>query len=110
MASLDEPVAVGPVERAEEAVDPVPRVAVDALDAPLAQAFQEIVGDELAHGSVLLGVALPKVVDAGPERETPGAVWASSFLRAQTPPGLGASNATALAASIECDIEFVPRP
>jgi hypothetical protein len=29
------------------------------VDVPLAQAFQDVVADELGHGSFLLGVALP---------------------------------------------------
>ncbi len=50
VARLDElRVAVGAVERAQERVDPVARVAVDAVDAPLAEAFEDVVGDELGH-------------------------------------------------------------
>ena len=37
------------VEGAEEAVDPVARVAEDPVDAPLAEALQDEVGDELGH-------------------------------------------------------------
>ena len=71
VTGLDEVgVAVGPVERAEERVDPVAGVAVDAVDVPLAQALQEVVGDELGHWSFLLGMALSEVVDGGLERET----------------------------------------
>jgi hypothetical protein len=53
------------------------------VDAPFAQALQEKVGDELAHGSFLLGVALSEVVDGRPDRETPEGV-------AQRPVGQGA--------------------
>src|SRR5207248_9113187 len=60
VAGLDEVgIAVRAVERAEERVDAVARVPVDAVDVPLAQAFQDVVSDELGHGSFLLGVALP---------------------------------------------------
>src|SRR5207244_4664987 len=52
-------------------VDPVAGVAVDPVDVPLAQALQEVVGDELAHWSLLLGVARSDVVDGRPNRETP---------------------------------------
>ena len=65
-------VAFRAVERPEESVDPVARIAVDAVNAPLAQALEDVVGDELSHAS--LGFALSEVVDAGPERETPGVV------------------------------------
>jgi hypothetical protein len=44
-------IVVCPFERAEEAVDPVTGVAVDAVDSPLAQALENEVGDELGHGS-----------------------------------------------------------
>jgi hypothetical protein len=48
VAGLDElGIAVGAVERAQKGVDPVAGVPVDAVDAPLAQALQEIDGDEL---------------------------------------------------------------
>ena len=70
-AWMNSGVAVSPVERADDAVDPVAGIAVDAVDAPLAQALQQIIGDELAHAS-LLGVALLEVVDGGGERETLG--------------------------------------
>src|SRR5439155_5034541 len=42
-------IALGTVERAEERVDPVARVAVDAVDVPLAQTLEVVVGDELCH-------------------------------------------------------------
>ncbi len=58
VANLDElrPVAVVP-ERADDAVDPVARIAVDPLDAPIrGQSFEQVVGDGLAHlGSPFLG-------------------------------------------------------
>ena len=73
VAGLDEVgVAVGPVERAEEGIDPVAGVAVDPVDAPLAQALQDVVGDELGHWSLLLGNRSQEVVDVRPERKTLG--------------------------------------
>ena len=55
VARLDElGVIICAVERAEEAVDPVPRVAVDAVDPPLAQALQNEIGNQLGHVVVLL--------------------------------------------------------
>src|SRR5439155_25783862 len=38
------------VECAEEAVDAVTRVAVDAVDTPLAQTLQDEIGNQLGHG------------------------------------------------------------
>ena len=69
VARLDE---LGPalllraVERAEEGVDPVARVAVDALDPPLAQALQDVVGDELGHRDppVYIGVGIAQAIAA----------------------------------------------
>ena len=50
VARLDElGIAVSAVERAEEGVDPVARIAVDAPDAPLAQPLQDVIGNQLAH-------------------------------------------------------------
>ena len=50
VARLDElGVGLRPVERAEEPVDPVARVAVDAVDAPLAETLEDEVGNELGH-------------------------------------------------------------
>ena len=45
VARLDElGIAVGPVERPEEPVDAVPRVAEDAVDPPLPEALEHEVG------------------------------------------------------------------
>ena len=50
VANLDElRVAARPIECAEQRVDPVAGIAVNALDAPLAQALEDEVGDELCH-------------------------------------------------------------
>ena len=43
------------VERAEQAVDAVARIAVDPLDAPLPEAFQNELRDLLAHVAPFLG-------------------------------------------------------
>jgi hypothetical protein len=43
-------VAVGPVERPEEAVDAVTGVTEDAVDPPVSQASKDEVGNELGHG------------------------------------------------------------
>src|SRR4029453_5020173 len=83
VAGLDEVgIAVSPVERAEEGVDPVAGVAVDAVDAPLAQALQEIVRDELRHLSSLLGVALPS---CGRHAESGNAAPAIGFVTTGNP-------------------------
>src|SRR5213075_2419491 len=51
VADLDQlRVAAGAVEGAEEGVDPVTGVAVDAVDAPLAEALEREIGNELGHG------------------------------------------------------------
>ena len=61
----------GAVERAEEAVDPVAGIAVDAVDAPLAQALENEVDDELGHLRYLLVAARKKVDKSSwPEWET----------------------------------------
>jgi hypothetical protein len=41
------------------------------VDAPLTQALQEKVGDELCHVSVLLGIGLSRVVVGEAKRKTP---------------------------------------
>src|SRR6185437_13022468 len=42
--------SVGAVQRAEDAVDAVPGVAVDAPDTPLVQALDKKIADRLTHG------------------------------------------------------------
>ncbi len=54
VAGLDEAdlvLALG--EGAHDPVDPVAGIAVDALDAPIDEALDEVIGDGSAHGSVL---------------------------------------------------------
>src|SRR5205823_5933814 len=50
VADLDElGVAARPVERAEERVDAVAGVAVDAMDTPLGQSLEDVISDQLSH-------------------------------------------------------------
>src|SRR5207253_9760544 len=49
-------VALRAVERADDGVDPVARVTVDPVDAPLGQALEQEVGDELGHLDLLRSV------------------------------------------------------
>ena len=50
MSNLDEfKLAIGPVQRADQSVDPVARVAEDRMDAPLMQALPEEIAHCLAH-------------------------------------------------------------
>src|SRR5207302_10308324 len=55
VACLDEvELVLRAVERAEEGVDPVAGIAVDPLDAPLPEALEHVVGDELRHSDSFL--------------------------------------------------------
>src|SRR5205085_10641151 len=57
VARLDEvELVLRPVERAEERVDPVAGIAVDPLDAPLPEALEHVVGDELRHSDSFLSL------------------------------------------------------
>src|SRR4051812_46644177 len=56
--------AAGAVERPEKRIDPVARIPVDAPDAPLAQPLQNVIGNQLAHGSSNPAVAAPRGIAA----------------------------------------------
>ena len=58
-------VAVGAVERPQESVDPVARIAEQAMYSPFAQAFQDVVGDELGHDAPFRDDASAVPGDAG---------------------------------------------
>ncbi len=60
--------ALGALQRAHDGVDAVPREAVDALDAPLVEAFDHEVRDRLAHGVGPLRVEVTVVRWAAPRR------------------------------------------
>jgi hypothetical protein len=54
-------ILVGTLECAEEAVDPVTGVPVDAVDSPVTQSLQDEVCDELGHGAASSKSFSPKL-------------------------------------------------